>query len=73
MKTRIAVTMVALIGAAAVGFGEAPEPEMHPDWENPQMIGRNKETPRATATPFADAESALAGDASASPWTVSLN
>jgi len=65
--------MVALIGAAAVGFGEAPVPEMHPDWENPQMIGRNKETPRATATPFADAESALAGDASASPWTVSLN
>ncbi|MCP4662476.1 MAG: DUF4981 domain-containing protein [bacterium] len=47
--------------------------ERHDDWENPDMIGRNKEAPHATLTPFADADAALRGDRTASPWRKSLN
>jgi beta-galactosidase len=65
--------MVIALGCAAVGWGGGFTHEAHPDWENPQMIGRNKEAPRATAIPFADLEAALAGDAAASPWHLSLN
>ncbi len=65
--------MVALIGAAVVGFSGGFKHDPHPDWENPKMIGRNKEAPRATAIPFADPEAALERDPAASPWNVSLN
>jgi len=59
--------------AVMAGCGAVPKPELHADWENPQMIGRNKEAPRATAIPFADTETALARDPAASPWFRSLN
>ncbi|HOT93209.1 MAG TPA: glycoside hydrolase family 2 TIM barrel-domain containing protein [Anaerolineae bacterium] len=32
------------------------------DWENPQVVGRNKEPAHATLLPYQDAQSALAGD-----------
>ncbi len=32
------------------------------DWENPQVVGRNREPAHATLLPFQDAQSALAGD-----------
>ena len=72
-KTRIAATMIILLGfsVTALGGGFAHEP--HPDWENPKMIGRNKEAPRATAIPFADPAAALERDPTASSWNVSLN
>jgi beta-galactosidase len=73
MKTRFAVAMVVLSCATTTGFGGAPSTEAHPDWENPQMIGRNKEAPRATAIPFADPAAALKRDPTASPWNRSLN
>ena len=72
-KTRTVVAMVALIGSTAIGSGEEPRADAHPDWENPQMIGRNKEAARATAIPFADVDAALNGDPAGSPWYVSLN
>jgi beta-galactosidase len=31
------------------------------DWENPAMIGRNKEAAHCTYTPYADIETALKG------------
>ena len=62
---------IIFLAVATFGFGGDTQP--HPDWENPQMIGRNKEAPRATAIPFVDAASALARDSSASPWHESLN
>jgi beta-galactosidase len=43
------------------------------DWEDPGMIGRNKEAPHATLMPFPDATTALQGDRTASPWFKSLN
>jgi len=35
------------------------------DWENPQMVGQNKEPAHATLLPFQDAASALTGDRAA--------
>ena len=43
------------------------------DWEDPNVIGRNKEAAHATLMPFPDAGGALAGDRTASPWFQSLN
>jgi beta-galactosidase len=44
-----------------------------PDWENPEMIGRNKEPGHCTLIPFASIEQALSGDKAASPFFKSLN
>jgi beta-galactosidase len=48
-------------------------PDAVPDWENPDMIGRNKEAPHATLMPFPDAAAASIGDKTGSPWFRSLN
>jgi beta-galactosidase len=73
MKSRFAVAMFVVLGVSAVGCGGGFDHEPHPDWENPQMIGRNKEAPRATAIPFADPAAALVRDPAESPWHSSLN
>ncbi|NLX37823.1 MAG: DUF4981 domain-containing protein [Chloroflexi bacterium] len=43
------------------------------DWENPQVVGRNKEPGHATLLPFADVASAISGDWTRSPWYRSLD
>jgi len=43
------------------------------DWENPQMVGRNKEPAHATLLPYADEATALQGDREASPCFQLLN
>ena len=43
------------------------------DWENPRVVGRNKEPGHATSVPYADEATALAGDREASPYFKSLN
>jgi len=43
------------------------------DWENPQVVERNKEPGHATLVPYADEPTALAGDRKASPYFKSLN
>jgi len=65
--------MVIALGCSAVGCGGGFTHEPHPDWENPQMIARNKEAPRATGIPFADSAAALVRDPAGSPWHASLN
>ena len=44
-----------------------------PDWENEQVVGRNKQPGRTTAFPFADKSKALSGSRYESPWVKSLN
>ncbi|MHC4676694.1 MAG: glycoside hydrolase family 2 TIM barrel-domain containing protein, partial [Planctomycetota bacterium] len=44
-----------------------------PDWENPEMIGLNKEPPHCTLMPFPDTKTALIGTHQASPFHKSLN
>lgn len=43
------------------------------DWENPLVIQRGKEKPRATAHPYPDRATALVGDPTLSPYYLSLN
>ena len=69
-----ATTLVLVAGCLmAVVWGATGSADLHPDWENPQMVGRNKEAPRATAIPFADPLAAQVGDPAGSPWVRSLN
>jgi beta-galactosidase len=63
-----------LAGSLAIVAVAVPgEDDSVPDWENPAIVGRNKEAPHATRMPFPDAETALTGDRAASPWHRSLN
>lgn len=43
------------------------------DWENPQILARNREPTRATQVPFATREAALEGERGASPFFKLLN
>ncbi len=43
------------------------------DWENPQVVGRNKQPAHATLLPFAELSAALSGDRNNSPYFRSLN
>ena len=43
------------------------------DWENPELVGRNREPARATFFPYPDVESALVGTRKSCPWRLSLN
>ncbi|BDD12671.1 beta-galactosidase (plasmid) [Fulvitalea axinellae] len=47
--------------------------QYHHDWENPNVIGRNKEKPHATLMPYATEAQAKAGDREASPFFQNLN
>ncbi len=44
-----------------------------PDWENEQIIGRNKEPARATALPYPDRRGAIKATREASPFHQNLN
>ena len=44
-----------------------------PDWENPQVVGINRQEPHATLTPYPDRVSALTRDSTRSPFLRSLN
>ena len=43
------------------------------DWENPQVVGRNKQPAHATLLPYADVEAALSGDRNQTPYFRLLN
>ena len=43
------------------------------DWENPDVVGRNKEPAHCTYLPFEDTQTALRGDSTQSPFYKSLN
>jgi beta-galactosidase len=44
-----------------------------PDWENPRVIGINKEDPHVTVVPFSDRVQALSKRREGSPFYISLN
>ncbi len=46
--------------------------EQH-DWENPKILGINKEPPHCTMMVYPDASSAVSGDRASSPYFQSLN
>jgi beta-galactosidase len=62
-----AIPLALALASLAFAAGELP------DWENQQVVGRNKEPRRATSMPFPDRAGALKGDREASPFYASLN
>jgi beta-galactosidase len=68
---RVVWGMLALliVAAAAPARGR----DRAPDWEDPTVIGINREPMHATFTPYADAAAALKMDPAGSGWVMSLN
>lgn len=67
--TTLTVCSIVLTGALALAL---PWAAAH-DWENEQIVGRNKQEPRATAWPYPTAEMAAQNNASGNPWLMSLD
>jgi beta-galactosidase len=80
-KTIIFATLIfiALNFAAAIQPGASEHSQSNVkenkamDWENPAMIGRNKEPAHCTYIPYADTETALINNPNKSPYYFSLN
>jgi len=66
---------ITLPGARAARANESngPAPLGAPDWENPEVTGRNKEPGHCTLVPYPDIEMAVAGQGETSPFYQSLN
>ncbi len=64
----LGVVCAVLMSGPTVVSAESP-----PDWENLEVVGRNREAPHATLMPFPDAESARSGEWERSAWFRSLN
>ena len=64
----ITATLAGLVFSPAAG-----QPVPVPDWENPELISRNKEPGHATLLPYPDVATALKGTREASPYHHSLN
>ncbi len=68
LHSRAARTAMLLL--LPISFAPAAEPR---DWENPKLLGVNKEPPHATMTVFADAATARSADRERSPFFQLLN
>jgi len=63
-----------LLGGCVSSERECPEMVTKvPDWENPEMIGQNKEAAHCTLMPYPNTKKALMGTREASPFHKSLN
>ena len=70
----ILILIFLLPGGCVSGGWESPETTAAvPDWENPEMIGQNKEPAHCTLMPYPDVATALKGTREASPFHKSLN
>ena len=69
-------TSSASLGATALiatSLGCFDQPEPVPYWEDPAVFAENREPPRASFTPFATADAAIANRPEDSPFHLSLN
>ena len=71
-EAALAFLVFSILFTGLIHISAAAEEE-RPDWENPQMLGRNREPPHCTLMPFPDRTAALADDPAASPWFLSLD
>ncbi|MDG5767597.1 glycoside hydrolase family 2 TIM barrel-domain containing protein [Balneolales bacterium ANBcel1] len=69
------VILFLFVAAAACNTAgiDTADRQPHPDWENPEMIGVNKEDPHATLVPYSSREAALTMDRSNSPYVRTLS
>ena len=66
-------TLLGCLAAALVAIIQLAALADHPDLENEQVIGRNKEPGRATSFFYQDTEAAIQDNPASSPWYQSLN
>jgi beta-galactosidase len=74
--TAILLLMMLSALPAAAGKQAKEQPQSQPqsnDWENPEMIGRNKEAPHCPIIPYNDTQTAIDNDTAQSPFYKSLN
>ncbi|NIP26878.1 MAG: DUF4981 domain-containing protein [Phycisphaerae bacterium] len=71
----VKVVFISLIFAGSIYLqtGSARADTTKPDWENPEVIGINKEPAHCTLVPYPDTRMALKADRTASPFYKSLN
>lgn len=72
-KKHITHLFIAAIFFISSGISFADDMEKMNDWENPHVIGINKEAPHATLIPYTSESEAVAGDIEASSFYKSLN
>jgi beta-galactosidase len=70
-RIRIVAAVVAL--SAVPGAIAAQQRASLPDWEDPAMVGRNKQPPHAWYIPYPDVRAAVAAQTDTSPLVRSLN
>ena len=68
----LVLLLVAVCGISDSLVLSAEQPLL-PDWENPRVVGRNKESGHATLMPYTDPSQARTGERSQSPFFLSLN
>ena len=67
-----ALAIVAVLPSSAEA-DRSSQSSMENDWENPEVVGRNKEPGHCTLMPYPSVAMALAGEREASPYYRSLN
>ncbi len=67
------IVPILLFGCAGLAAGSAEAGQSVPDWENPEVVGINKEPGHCTLMPYPDIDLALACEREASPFHQSLN
>jgi len=67
------IVLIPLFGCAGLHAGSAAADQNIPDWENPEVVGINKEPGHCTLVPYSDVAEALKADRTASPFCQSLN
>jgi len=70
---RFIVPALLVLTASASAFSQNGGSSLVNDWENPEVIGRNKEPGHCTLMVYPDAEAALGCDRTASPYYQSLD
>ena len=75
MKMRISGDILQFLGVCLILIFTAGSlaADQTNDWENPEMIGRNKEPAHCTLIPYPDIQGALEGSRASSPFYKSLN
>lgn len=69
MKTLSTTLLLALLCSALL----AQQPEIQNDWENPQVVGINKEKPRASFFAYRSKDRAILNQKMNSPYFINLN
>jgi len=69
----ILVTLMSLVGCNPLQKQTSEMNLLKPDWENPDVVGINKEPGHCTLIPYSDIETALKADRTNSPFYRSLN